>query len=257
VIAQPNDVDVGIELGFHAMVGSDMATAIRARLDARPSVPFAKLTPGWWLYRAPYAGPLGPGKQAVFVVERLTPTGKQAQAIVPDLHGGVGHQMRLSAGSYPGAFVSLDDTLIRCLGLAHGEVVEEAVRRRLPVPPRVQCEHPGLFLEIPARFALADERNGKTAAERVREHLAMDWGNQWPKRPVSAEAVDLWIAEAHRRLCRGRSEAVRRRAMNRDTGADYDRVEQEFGDLIDFYRWLRTHVAPGGVFHVPEEGRVP
>lgn len=149
-----------------------------------------------------------------------------------------------------GDFIELTAVLRSLLGVTHEAIVTAAVARGLVVPPRVRCEYPALFLDIPDRFAKPDEWNAKTAAQRVKNTLHSDWGSKWPKKPVNAEAVDLWIETAHARLAHGRNESVRCIAMNRDTEDDYAKVWREFEDLIDFYRWLRPHVSPGGVFYV-------
>ena len=69
-----------------------------------------------------------------------------------------------------------------------------------------------------------------------------------------ASCLMTWIEAAHRRLARFRSDAIRRVAMNRDTVEDFEQVEREFHDLVDFYRWIRPHVSLGGVFYV-EDGK--
>lgn len=223
--------------------------ALRERIAARPVSDFRGLRVGQvYLRQARYSG----DGDEVFSVVRVTPGGGQIVAR-PYRASVADPPVRYHAGRYRDAtFVELDEALIELLGVTHEAIVTEAVRRGLDVPPRVRCEYPALFIDIPVRFARSDEVGGETPGQRVATALAMDWGASWPKRPVTTEAVDRWIAEAHRRLARFRNEAVRRVALNRDTGADYDAVEAEFHALIDFYRWLRPHVAPGGVFHVEE-----
>ena len=63
--------------------------------------------------------------------------------------------------------------------------------------------------------------------------------------------MDAWIEEAHRRATWTRNEGVRRTAANRDTAADWERQQEEWADLVDFYRWLRRHV-DDGVFYVKD-----
>lgn len=243
------DVSVAIGLGSHQRTRAEMARDLCDRLAARPQVRFAEIVAGR-LYS--YTSYSGSEHSEILGVLAVAPAGGQARVVRYDKESTPSREHKIYKGTYSGTFTELDAVLAAHLGLTHRDVVKAAAARGLDVPARVRCEHPGLFLDIPERFACGAEWNARTAAERVREHLAMDWGKSWPRRPVSAEAVDLWIAEAHRRLTHSRSEAVRRVAMNRDTREDYDRVEEEFRDLVDFYRWLRPHVSPGGVFYVAE-----
>ena len=79
------------------------------------------------------------------------------------------------------------------------------------MPPLVRREYPGLFVEIPERFA-----NGRfSAVERVKQALLPA---PFQREPVSVADVDKFIEHAHWHLDTLRCERTRRVALNPDMG---------------------------------------
>ena len=151
---------------------------------------------------------------------------------------------RIYKGSYTGTFAELDADLRALAGITHEMAVKAAVDAGLDVPPLVRREYPGLFVEIPERFA-----NGHfSAVERVKQALLPA---PFQREPVSVDDVDKFIEHAHWHLDTLRCERTRRGALNPDMGADYDRMAEGHVNDIDFYRWLRRLMDVGGVFHIP------
>jgi hypothetical protein len=165
----------------------------------------------------------------------------RTQAIASVNGGGA---RRIYKGSYRGTSVELDADLIALAGVNHEAVVTAAVAAGLEVPPEVRREYPGLFVEIPERFA-----TGRfSAVERVKQALEPA---PFQRKPVSVADVDRFIEQAHCHLATVRCERTRRVALNPDMAPDYDEIIGRNIDDIDFYRWLRRLVDVGGVFHVP------
>ena len=114
--------------------------------------------------------------------------------------------------TYTGNFIELDADLRALTGITHETVVKAAVDAGLDVPPIVRREYPGLFVEIPERFA-----NGRfSAVERVKQALLPA---PFQREPVSVADVDKFIEHAHYLLATVRCERTRRAALNPDMGA--------------------------------------
>ena len=148
---------------------------------------------------------------------------------------------RIYKGSYTGTFAELDADLVALAGITHEMVVKAAVDAGLDVPPIVRPEYPGLFVEIPDRFA-----NGRfSAVDRVKQALLPA---PFQREPVSVADVDKFIEHAHYLIATARCERTRRAALNPDMGQDYDRIYNDHMDDIDFYRWLRRRLTWAGCF---------
>ena len=228
-------IDVALCKGFHKLTAYDMAAKCRAMLEARPTCEFAALEPGkTYCYKPPYGN-----RFELLTIGEVTPKRTQAVASVDG-----GAPRRIYKGSYTGTFAALDADLVALAGMTHEMVVKAAVDAGLDVPPIVRREYPGLFVEIPDRFA-----NGRfSAVERVKQALLPA---PFQREPVSVADVDKFIEHAHYLVATARCERTRRAALNPDMGQDYDRMYNDHMDDIDFYRWLRRQVDVGGVFHVP------
>ena len=226
-------IDVALRKGFHKMIANDMARECRAMLDACPTCEFDGLEAGKsYCYKPSYGTP------ALVVVGQTTPKRRQAVASVNQ-----GAPRRIYKGDYYGSFIELDADLRALTGITHETVVKAAVDAGLDVPPIVRREYPGLFVEIPERFA-----NGRfSAVERVTQALQPA---PFQREPVSVADVDQFIEHAHYLLATARCERTRRAALNPDMGQDYDRMANDHIDDIDFYRWLRRQIDVGGVFHI-------
>jgi hypothetical protein len=228
-------IDVALGKGFHKLTAYDMAAKCRAMLEARPTCEFAALEPGkTYCYKPPYGN-----RFELVTIGEVTPKRTQAVASVD----GVAPR-RIYRGSYTGTFAKLDADLVALAGITHEIVVKAAVDAGLEVPPIVRREYPGLFVEIPDRFA-----NGRfSAVDRVKQALLPA---PFQREPVSATDVDKFIEHAHYLIATARCERTRRAALNPDMGQDYDRMYNDHMGDIDFYRWLRRLIDVGGVFHVP------
>ena len=91
-------------------------------------------------------------------------------------------------------------------------IVAAAVAAGMEVPPEVRRQYPGLFVEIPERFA-----NGRfSAVERVTQALQPAC---FQREPVSVADVDKFIEHAHYLLATVRCERTRRTALNPDMAA--------------------------------------
>jgi len=227
--------DVALRKGFHKLTAYDMAAKCRAMLDARPTCEFAALEPGkTYCYKPPYGN-----RFELVTVGEVTPKRTQAVASVDGRE-----PRRIYKGSYAGTFAELDADLVALAGITHEMVVKAAVDAGLDVPPIVRREYPGLFVEIPDRFA-----NGRfSAVERVKQALLPA---PFQREPVSVADVDKFIEHAHYLIATARCERTRRAALNPDMGQDYDRMYNDHMGDIDFYRWLRRQIDVGGAFHVP------
>jgi len=228
-------IDVALDKGFHKLTAYDMAAKCRAMLDARPTCGFDRVQPGkTYCYKPPYGN-----RFELVTVGEVTPKRTQAVASIDGRE-----PRRIYRGSYTGTFAELDADLVALAGITHEMVVEAAVNAGLDVPPVVRREYPGLFVEIPDRFA-----NGRfSAVERVKQALLPA---PFQREPVSVADVDKFIEHAHYLLATARCERTRRAALNPDMGQDYDRMAKDHLDDIDFYRWLRRQIDVGGVFHIP------
>jgi len=233
--------NVALRKGFHKLTAYDMAAKCRAMLDARPTCEFAALEPGkTYCYKPPYGN-----RFELLTIGEVTPKRTQAVASVNQ-----GEPRRIYKGSYTGSFAELDADLVALAGITHETVVKAAVDAGLDVPPVVRREYPGLFVEIPDRFA-----NGRfSAVERVKQALLPA---PFQREPVSVADVDKFIEHAHYLIATARCERTRRAALNPDMGQDYDRMYNDHMGDIDFYRWLRRLVDVGGVFHVPAAAKSP
>lgn len=233
--------DVALRKGFHKLTAYDMAAKCRAMLDARPTRDFAALERGkTYCYKPPYGN-----RFELIVVGEVTPKRTQAVASVDGRE-----PRRIYKGSYTGTFAELDADLVALAGITHEIVVKAAVDANLDVPPVVRREYPGLFVEIPDRFA-----NGRfSAVERVKQALLPA---PFQREPVNVADVDKFIEHAHYLVATARCERTRRAALNPDMGQDYDRMYNDHMGDIDFYRWLRRLVDVGGVFHVPAAAKAP
>ena len=228
-------IDVALRKGFHKLTAYDMAAKCRAMLDARPTREFVALEPGkTYCYKPPYGN-----RFELVTVGEVTPKRTQAVASVDGRE-----PRRIYKGSYTGTFVELDADLVALAGITHEIVVKAAVDAGLDVPPVVRREYPGLFVEIPDRFA----NSRFSAVERVKQALLPA---PFQREPVSVADVDKFIEQAHYLLATARCERTRRAALNPDMGQDYDRMAKDHIDDIDFYRWLRRQIDVGGVFHIP------
>ena len=226
--------EVAFRKGFHRMVANDMARECRAMLDACPTCQFEGLEAGKsYCYKPSYGTP------ALVVVGQTTPKRRQAVASVNQ-----GEPRRIYKGDYYGSFIELDADLHALTGITHEMIVTAAANAGMEVPPEVRRQYPGLFVEIPERFA-----NGRfSAVERVTQALQPAC---FQREPVSVADVDKFIEQAHYHLATVRCERTRRIALNPDMAKDYDRIVEDNVNDIDFYRWLRWLVDLGGVFHVP------
>jgi hypothetical protein len=226
--------EVAFRKGFHRMVANDMARECRAMLDACPTCEFEGLEAGKsYCYKPSYGTP------ALVVVGQTTPKRRQAVASVNQ-----GEPRRIYKGDYYGTFIELDADLRALTGVTHEMIVAAAVAAGMEVPPEVRRQYPGLFVEIPERFA-----NGRfSAVERVTQALQPA---PFQREPVSVADVDKFIEHTHYLMATMRCERTRRTALNPDMAVDYDRYLKDNLDDIDFYRWLRRLIDLGGVFHVP------
>lgn len=233
--------DVALRKGFHKLTAYDMAAKCRAMLDARPTCEFAALEPGkTYCYKPPYGN-----RFELLTIGEVTPKRTQAVASVNQ-----GEPRRIYKGSYTGTFAELDANLVALAGITHETVVKAAVDAGLDVPPVVRRQYPGLFVEIPDRFA-----NGRfSAVERVKQALLPA---PFQREAVSVADVDKFIEHAHYLIATARCERTRRAALNPDMGQDYDRMYNDHMGDIDFYRWLRRLVDVGGMFHVPAAAKSP
>ena len=234
-MSSESGIDVALRKGFHTMIANDMARECRAMLDARPTCEFHALEPGkTYCYKPPYGN-----RFELLTIGEVTPKRTQAVASVNG-----GEPRRIYKGSYTGTFAELDADLRALSGITHEAVVTAAVDAGLDVPPLVRRQYPGLFVEIPERFA-----SGRfSAVERVTQALQPA---PFQREPVSVADVDKFIEHAHYLLATVRCERTRRVALNPDMAVDYDRIVDDNVNDIDFYRWLRRQVDVGGVFHVP------
>lgn len=229
--------EVAFRKGFHTMVASDMARECKTILDRCPTCEFEGLEPGKsYCYKPSYGNP------ALVVVGQTTPKRKQAVASINN-----GEPRRIYKGDYYGSFIELDADLRALTGTTHEMIVKAAVDAGLDVPPEVRRQYPALFVEIPERFA-----NGRfSAAERVTQSLTPQFSD-----PVTVATIDQWIEHAHFLMANLRCERTRHTALNPDLAADYDRYLGDSLSDLDFYRWLRTLVDAGGVFHLPAKEKV-
>jgi len=226
--------EVAFRKGFHRMTANDMARECRAMLDACPTCEFEGLEAD-----KTYAFKPSYGTPQLVTVGQTTPKRRQAVASVNQ-----GAPRPIYKGDYYGSFIELDADLRALTGITHEEIVAAAVAAGMEVPPEVRRQYPGLFTEIPERFA-----NGRhTAVERVTQSLTPP---MFAPGPVSVANIDAWIAAAHESIASLRCERTRRVALNPATAGDYDQYLDGYRDDIDFYRWLRALVDVGGVFHVP------
>jgi hypothetical protein len=227
--------DVALRKGFHKLTAYDMAAKCRAMLEARPTCEFAALTPGkTYCYKPPYGN-----RFELLTIGEVTPKRTQAVASVDGRE-----PRRIYKGSYTGIFAELDADLVALAGITHEMIVKAAIDAGLDVPPVVRREYPGLFVEIPERFA-----NGHfSAVERVKQALQ---SAPFQRESVSVADVDKFIEHAHYLIATARCERTRRGALNPDMGQDYDRMAEGHVNDIDFYRWLRHLVDVSGIFHVP------
>lgn len=234
-------IDVALRRGFHKLTAHDMAAKCRAMLDARPICDFAALEPGkTYCYK-----PLYGNRFELVTIGEVTAKRTQAVASVDGCE-----PRRIYKGSYTGTFAELDADLVALAGITHEIVVKAAVDAGLDVPPVVRREYPGLFAEIPERFA-----NGRfCAVERVQQALQPA---PFQREPVSVADIDKFIEHAHYLIATARCERTRRAALNPDMGQDYDQMYNDHMGDIDFYRWLRRLVDVGGVFHVPVSKEAP
>ena len=226
--------DVALHKGFHKLIACDMAAKCRAMLDGRPKCGFDALRPGkTYCYKPPCGN-----RFELLTIGEVTPKRTQAVASVDG-----GAPRRIYKGSYTGTFAELDADLVALAGITHEVVVKAAVDAGLDVPPVVRREYPGIFVEIPDRFA-----NGRfSAVERVKQALLPA---PFQREAVSVADVDKFIEHAHYLIATARCERTRRAALNPDMGQDYDRMYNDHMGDIDFYRWLRRQIDVGGVFHV-------
>lgn len=224
--------EVAFEWGLHARTRYEMGELLRDKVKAQPVRDFSGLEPGKTYLYEPYSG----ARQAIYTVLRRTPSGKQ---VVARCHcKGGDFEDRLNEARYRrDTFIEMSADLMALAGVDHGAIITEAVRRGLDVPARVRVENPTLFVEIPERFD----------AERVRRMLHPDWN-----RYLTAEALAEMIEREHSELNRIVPERQKALALNpnREHLADWDRYAGNHRDSIDLFRWLQTHVAPGGIFHV-------
>lgn len=253
IIAGLGGVGIAVDRGWHAIDDYECSRRIAALVGARPKVDFAGLREGRVYHKkSDY------GREDLFLVRRVTPSGKQAQVARPDDGRAFTVEDKIYAGSYSGScFVELDETLVVLLGVTHEAMVERALALGLPIPPRVRCLYPARFVDVPERFARDQsdvvEKYRRSPAEdaalRVRENLVLSWGASWRGGDrATAAMVDEWIAGAHRELEKFRGVLLPRVALNADVRHDLDRQVEKFADAVDFYRWLRPFVDRGGAF---------
>lgn len=225
------DYGYAIQREFHRKTQFEMADEIKKLIAQQPQVKFEQLEVGQVVYYAPrYSG----DRNEVLRVLKTTPARKLAD--VEAIDGS--YKFRAAKGKYYGSFSVLNDELISFVGLTHEEVVKEAMRRDLEIPARVRVRYAGLFVEQPARFR----------AGRLTEFMQPQWG-----KAVTVEAVDEMITNSHKMIRKMEEARVKSAAMNPDHGLDYDiYIANGLGDL-DFYRWVRPMVEPGGVFYLNGE----
>ena len=167
VSTETHDVDLGFRRGYHLVSSREMGAAMRAELLACATCTIAGLRESCW-----YEYAMGQHHEVV-VVLRTVPSGGQAEVAFLTAKG-MGQRDRIYAGRYHGEFRCLTTDLVRLLTVTHEEVVRYAIERvgASLIPPTVRREYPGLFLDVPDRFAKPDEFGAKTAAERVKTTLA-------------------------------------------------------------------------------------
>jgi hypothetical protein len=227
--------DVALRLGFHKMEANEMAKKCRAMLDACPHCSFAELQAGktYCYIGTSYSHP------ALVVIGEVSPKHTQAVASVNN-----GEPRKIYKGSYGGTFIELDADLRALTGLTHEKIVEAAAGAGCEIPGVVRRQYPGLFVEIPERFASGHF----SAVDRVTQALQPA---PFQRQPVSIADVDEFIEQAHYLIATARCERTRRAALNPDMGKDYERMYNNHVDDIDFYRWLRRQIDVKGPFYIP------
>lgn len=214
----------------HQMEPNDFSRHMQGRLDRRPVAAFKDMKAGKVYYDKE--------RRNVLRVQRVTPTGRQAEI---EFVGGTMGRTKVHKGSDGDRvkFVELDEDLLSYLGITHEDIVREAVNRGLEIPPRVRRHYPLLFVTLPERFA---ERKLGDDLRRICHRF----------QPPGPDDIDRWIEAAHEQLAGLFHERVKRLALNADMHQDFDRWVGQQKDDIDYYRWLRSLVAEGGVFHIPD-----
>lgn len=239
-IRSADGIEVALRKGFHTMVANDMARQCRAMLDGQPTCDFAGLEPGKTYCFKPSYGT----RYELLTIGEVSPKRTQAVASVDN-----GEPRRIYRGSYPGTFIELDADLRALSGITHEAIVSAAVAANRKVPPLVRRHYPGLFIEIPDRFA----QDNITATQRVTNALSPSWVAS--DRTVTPATVDAQIEEAHAQIATLQDTRCQAVALNPDVAPDYDRYIEGHRNDIDFYRWLRRQVDKGGVFHVSATGK--
>ena len=238
-MSTPEGIDIALRKGFHIIGAYEMSRECRKLLDARPTCEFAGLKPGkTYIYKPSY----GDGMRLLTIGE-VTP--KRTQAIASVNRDA---PRRIYKGDYTGTFSELDADLIALADVKHETIVAAAVGTGLDVPPPVRREYPGLFVEIPERFA---QPPNISATERVANAFSPAWVQR--DKAMTPAILDAQIEEAHQQIARLQDTRCQAIAGNPDTATDYDRYIADYQTDIDFYRWLRRLVDVGGVFYVEEQ----
>lgn len=252
------DPCVALACGYHRLTREAFRAELRARLEAQPHVAFGDMQP-----ERVYYCPKPPwGQPQVWVVTRVTPSGKQAQVRAfspsPDAPP---RPMKLYAAHFPGErpFRELPpEFYLHLIYLTHAEIVAAAVQRGLTpeVPAEVRREYPGLFVEVPSewfphvpRLLSGDDRLTHDLCELV----YAPGGHHLP----GPRDVDRWIEHVRRTLTQVLDAVHTRRAEPRVAAPGW--VEQCLG-YIEYYQWLRVQVSEGGPFYIsglPEPGPEP
>lgn len=238
--------EIAFKWGYHKMSRNEMSKDMLARIQKGKHVSFAELTPGTYMYDQ---------RKEVFIIGKLTPAKRQAEAIRLG-PGGQRFSTRLHSGNYSyGKFVALSDEIVSMLDVKHEAIIEEIVSREGPgpVPPMVRREYPQFFVEVPERFGIKDSAYEscfrETPRERVKNALLRE-GTRWGGAIPSAESMEEIIQGDHASMTVLYNERAQALSLNRDIGNDYDRCIQERKNNIDFYRWLIPYFEVGGVFYV-------
>jgi hypothetical protein len=249
------DLDYLIGCGHHQLTSYEVAELLKRHLGTE-TVALAATLPDK-LYTTT-------NHTQVFLMQRLLPSGKQADVVFWAQDRTAFASERIFAGSYDRLFL-LDELLTARLGVTQQMVVEAALLRDLSVPVKVRIEHPQLFVTIPARFGKLEGARAKvidgllltrdslttSAIERVKNALSPDWFRG--AGPCTVAKVQAWIEESHRTIQRMSCDRTRAATVSPTCVQDWDRLIADQTDNIEFYRWLEPLVAPGGVFFNPEE----
>lgn len=195
-------------------------------IQNKPEKQFSELTPNEAVYYKDYNG------ERIFVICRLTPSGKMAEVIQYFNES----TFKITKNQFPGIFKVLwnpsvrteeDDWLISMLGVTHEKIVESAVSEAIEIPARVRSYYPQYFIEIPERFPI----------DKVKNFLKPYFG----KYPDVVHVKEC-IESCHRQIKKLTADMHKAVVLNPNTKENWDRYIQDNIDEIDFYKWIEPYV---------------